>query len=118
MPFQQLHQTLEVVGVFDVRVQRIQADEAVHRLDRQFRFVVLEVRVGGVDHRLLGIDAVRKARFEARVVIDGLVVAAFEHDAARFAVEAFPPASRGIVRRRRLAAGREHGNAENHHGGA
>jgi hypothetical protein len=62
--FVEVDQALQVIDVVDVRMVRMQLDEAVAGGDRRGRFLVLPVGVGDVDLRLLRVAAVGIARLE------------------------------------------------------
>jgi hypothetical protein len=75
----EVDQALEVIGVIDAGVVRVQLDEAIDRSQRGGGFAVLVVGVGGFDLRLLRERAERVAALELLVVLDGLrIVAAVE----------------------------------------
>jgi hypothetical protein len=70
--FVEVDQPLQVVDVVDVRVVRVQLDEAVAGGNRRSRLLVFPVGVGDVDLRLLGVAAVGIARLRVFEVLDGL----------------------------------------------
>jgi hypothetical protein len=85
--FVEVDQPAQVIDVVDVRVVRMQLDEAVAGGDRRSRLLVLPVGVGDVDLRLLRIAAVGIARFELFKVLDGLRVGALVERILGFGVE-------------------------------
>jgi hypothetical protein len=62
--FVEVDQPAQVIHVVDIRVVRMQLDEAVAGGNRRRRLLVLPVGVGDVDLRLLRVATVGIARFE------------------------------------------------------
>ena len=77
--FVEVDQAAQVINVVDIRVIRVQFDEAVAGGEGGRGFAGFPVGVGDVDLRLLGETAVGITRFEFFVVFDGLFVGTLVH---------------------------------------
>ena len=97
----EVDQPLQVVGVVDVRMIRIQLDEAIRGGDRQGALAVLVLRIRHLELRLLREAAVGIARFQLFQVLDGFRPFLGGHRVLRFAIEALGrPADRLVLLRR------------------
>jgi hypothetical protein len=80
-------QALQVIGVIDVGMVGVEADEAFAGGDRGGGFVLAEIGIGDFELRLLCIASVGKAGLEFFKILDGLVVGAFSHGVLGFGVQ-------------------------------
>ncbi|MNL02683.1 hypothetical protein D3C87_1232000 [compost metagenome] len=72
----EVDQALEVVGVINVGMARVQLDEAVDGGQRGGSLAILVVGERGVDLRLLGVAAERVAAFQLFIELDGACIVA------------------------------------------
>jgi hypothetical protein len=96
--FVEVGQALQVIGVIDVRVVRVQLDEALAGRHRRRLLVRLVVGVGHLELRLLGVAAVGVARLELLEHLDGAVPGAVAHGLLGFGVELLGAPADGFVR--------------------
>ena len=111
--FHETHQALHVVGVVDVRMTRVELDEAIRGGDRRRRLVELVVCVDDIELRLHGERAERISDFELLVVLYRLfVIAAIQVTLGRV-VEALRRPVRGrIMLLAQEAASRQRGGQQ------
>lgn len=90
-------QPFQVVGVIDMRMVRVQADEAFGRSNRQRRLVRLVMRVGNLDLRLLGKTAIRVTCLKALIELDCPVIGAGVERILGFGIDALGAPAGGFV---------------------
>ena len=106
----EVDQALQVVGVVDIGVVRVQADEAVAGGDRRRGLALAVVGVGDLELRLLRVATVRKARLELLEELDCLVIGAVAYGVLGLGVEPVGRPAGGFVdlfRQQAAAAGQQ-----------